>query len=226
MASAAQEAAGRSLCSQGTKCSFYRFKPSYPASKVEGASFPHRPPSLLKHSALLSPVLYSAPALQRVKWDPVWPLRDNVGITSEKAGDWTLALSLTDPDHVSLLGLSPGQSSGESGDLSSLASAGALVSFGCPGCPRWVGVLHTSVTGPGEHGGGGGGVETTPWEKVAIEPRGQPRQPGALRGPGRKQASSWLRHLAPGLEHGEEVAQPLGGAQGGKMALEKVERSK
>lgn len=38
-----------------------------------------------------------------------------------------------------------------------------------------------------------------------------------------KQASSWLGCSVPVLEHREEVAQPLGGAQGGKMALVKVE---
>lgn len=56
---------------------------------------------------------------------------------------------------------------------------------------------------------------------------GQLRQPRVLRDPGRKQASSWLGCSAPVLELGEEVAQPLGGAQGGKMApkLEKVEKS-
>lgn len=92
--------------------------------------------------------------------------RDNVG-KSEKAGDWTLALalSLTDPGHVSLLGLSPGQSSGESGDLSSLASAGALGSFGPgPGCLRWV-EPHISVTWQESRR-----VKTAPWENAPIEP--------------------------------------------------------
>lgn len=186
-----------------------------------GTSSSHRSPSLLQHGALHSPVLYSAPPLQRVKCDPTLPAtrdtRDNMG----KAGDWTLALalSLTDPGHVSLLGLSPGQSNGESGDLSSLAAAEALVPFGPgTGCLRCVGP-HISVTGPGEQEG-----QNCSLGKCCHRALSQPRQPGALRDPGRKQASSWLRCSAPVLVLGEEVAQPLGGAQEGKMALEKMEK--
>lgn len=94
-----------------------------------------------------------------------------MGLTSEKAGDWTLALalSLTDPGHVSLLGLSPGQSSGGNRVTSAVYHLlEPLVPLGCPGSLRWVGVPHISVTGPGEHGGGG--VKMAPWENVAIEP--------------------------------------------------------
>lgn len=156
MASADQEAASDpSVLREPIPSTAPSLWPSYWASKVGGTSSSHRSPSLLQHGALHSPVLYSAPPRQRVKCDPTRlatrDTRDNMG----KAGDWTLALalSLTDPGHVSLLGLSPGQSNGESGDLSSLASAGALVPFGPgAGCPQCVGP-YISVTGPGEQEG-------------------------------------------------------------------------